>query len=813
MSKFKDMTLLEFRDGIIGGQQEFVKSLKEFISDAGLLDEEDRRQIRENAEKSALLQAFSNDNWSNVIVDIDSERFSNSQLVIGQLKLKSTIQKDWENERFVDVLKKALGILSEEPRSLLSDIFPAQLGQIAKHFSDFSDGFKRVVLYLELYPMLGGPHDNNVSILNFYEASNRIVYLCPYNEKYKPNPDILRVAIHELVHAGDHRTTGKYKFKGQYQYFQSKDLVIDAIKRLIVDQSGSVTEYSIAKTKIVVTVCQGYISTDFARLYRIGNLQNIKPGDTYLDWINGNEHEFLSHYFADFALRMLKQDLTPFLDLAKTRCGDSLLGAVQAQFPEGVTNSNVYATQLAVIKFIQIFSDGYFAELTEFVFGNLKQYLTNEMGALSWCFMQVKQNLLNKIMEEAFDIQVLAIQVNFEGIDLINGENQAILQALERKINEILTKKCQDKLLSFFGKFVYDIFGDDSGVKGTCAAISVTNSVTDELKRLVLNYKEVSLKQQALNLEAILSRNKSDTDALTKISQVTMQLSKIQALLDTVSKNLEEDFDGALDVETELAKLDQDVGMLFSQDFMDLEADHEILPQVTDTMIIDSVSDGNFNQFYKMVIAQFIQIVKESGEIDEDIVRTELFHYINRDIDDEGNSLLHLIANHLSINHSNNYSSMGLFVLMLGGSVNAGNDEGITPSDILGIGGEQFAGAPTNIALASHVEQSISMMKSDAMIPFWVYSWCVLSKSFNSLAGFVSSKCKESGLFSYFSKDDAHKEISCDQANLDTPENAVIDVVFSTMEETQQSWIRLEEVDPETQSWISYLGCNQEIAE
>lgn len=247
---------------------------------------------------------------------------------------------------------------------------------------------------------------------------------------------------------------------------------------------------------------------------------------------------------------------------------------------------------------------------------------------------------------------------------------------------------------------------------------------------------------------------------------------------------------------------------------------------IDDLTIIDSINRGSIYEFSKQFILKFIQIVQNDG-LDTESLHTELFHYVNREIDDDGNSILHLIASNMARAHSidkmQDYNFMALFVLMLGGSPNLENNAGFIPSKLAHIEdlskevGVKFDDSKNNQnnahgyqtatnkidKLASHIEHSISMMYSDAMIPFWVYSWCMLSKILKSACENLSSYFTKN-IFSFLNKNE------CVHNELKIQEIEILNCIFETMEEKGQILYDPNNIDREINLWLGFIGCQVE---
>jgi hypothetical protein len=175
---------------------------------------------------------------------------------------------------------------------------------------------------------------------------------------------------------------------------------------------------------------------------------------------------------------------------------------------------------------------------------------------------------------------------------------------------------------------------------------------------------------------------------------------------------------------------------------------------------------------------------------------------------------------------------MALFLLSLGADPNIVNNVGNTPSELAQIphiSSENVSSSAdgdksthnsrhhnvhihqiNNAAvLASHVENPISMMRSDAIIPFWVYSWCMLSKAFKSAQDFLKEKCESSIFASYFGIQAESK--NCDHDLLQSQESSILQVVFETMDHNRQVWSNSEDhLDQETAKLLGYLGCTEQ---
>lgn len=272
------------------------------------------------------------------------------------------------------------------------------------------------------------------------------------------------------------------------------------------------------------------------------------------------------------------------------------------------------------------------------------------------------------------------------------------------------------------------------------------------------------------------------------------------------------------------ANFEKDIDITAKPDFLQ--------SHVSEEEVIYSIKDGNFYKFYKLLISQFIQTIKDDRHdlSDKESLNAELFHYVNREIDDHGNSLLHLIASEMPKDHDSfvykNHLSMASLLLMLGASPNIENSLGQVPSEVAKIAktsdhtllsklsemniNQKFFGRldsqkSHDKALAYHVEESISMMKSDAMIPFWVYSWCMLTKLFKSAGDFIKNKYHGYNILNFFNITD-NTDI-CENYMTQNVESEVLDTIFETIDHNIKTWSNgLDYDDHETSNWLAHIG-------
>lgn len=365
----------------------------------------------------------------------------------------------------------------------------------------------------------------------------------------------------------------------------------------------------------------------------------------------------------------------------------------------------------------------------------------------------------------------------------------------------------------------------------------IINSDIDEIKKELLDLegkkKEAEKKVDGINKQIESTQLKRDADKLK------VRLDKAEEEVTVITNKIE-------DIR---AKADF-FGIQLTQPNPDLERDMDasltidLSRSITDIDVKNAIKEGKFYNFYKLVLSRFVQVIHQDSDIISDpiSIKAELFHYVNSDIDDNGNSILHLIAQAMSedINPSihQHHSAMILFLLSLGANPSLVNNLGSTPSELAQIpyislensansahhhhiGESSHQARHHNMhvhkisnpgVLAAHVENSVSMMHSDAIIPFWVYSYCMVSKAFKSAKDFLNEKC-QSGILSmfssYFGKHADSKK--CDRDVLQSNESKILDIVFDTIDNNRQAWINnLDHLDQETAKWLGYIGCSEQ---
>ena len=252
----------------------------------------------------------------------------------------------------------------------------------------------------------------------------------------------------------------------------------------------------------------------------------------------------------------------------------------------------------------------------------------------------------------------------------------------------------------------------------------------------------------------------------------------------------------------------------------------------SDTDRIDMNSIGVMDITY-MTFAHMFNLSREDGGINKDSVlwRAELEHYIDRELNEVGDTMLHLVARKLYELRDDNgsqhqYKQAALLLLVLGSSPVLENHDGKTAGELAHLpnmfcddtDGVQYDHNYTshdfnNIALANYVANMTAQVYSTNMLPFWIYTGCMVSKALSSVSRFIGKIIDKvsSSIYSHFMFTDDGDNTCIQQRDvvndIDSLHQKVLDNIISTIGDNIKEWSS-GDISPELSSWLHCVDCD-----